>query len=225
MYPKQEWKDHAVERPLTYTEIQNEDGSKTFTPAPGEVYQTGTPMNAAKFNNAETGIADTHIFTSVFVQFFLNFKRWVESLFTVVVRADIEQALETAEQAQARANIDAQNKITTSGMLKGDGNGGITPGTAGTDYAAPVTEITGTLSSGAWSGTEAPFTQAVTVSGMTATKKGVSVGLADSATSEQYLAAAAAMLHATAQGTNSVTLTAEGTVPEIDLPILIRVVG
>ena len=35
--------------------------------------------------------------------------------------------------------IDCQNKITASGLLKSDGNGGVSAATAGSDYMAPVT--------------------------------------------------------------------------------------
>ena len=44
------WKDHVVERPRTYTESVNSDGSKTYTPAPGEIIQPGTPQSATNFN-------------------------------------------------------------------------------------------------------------------------------------------------------------------------------
>ena len=50
------WKDHVVERPRTYTEATNTDGSKTFTPAPGEVLQQGTPQSATNFNTMEEAL-------------------------------------------------------------------------------------------------------------------------------------------------------------------------
>ena len=56
-YVRTGWQDHAVERPRTYTEVTNPDGSKTFTPAPGEVVQQGTPLSAANLNHMEDGIA------------------------------------------------------------------------------------------------------------------------------------------------------------------------
>ena len=55
-YKRTNWKDHVVERPRTYTEATNSDGSKTFTPAPGEVLQQGTPQSATNFNNLEEGM-------------------------------------------------------------------------------------------------------------------------------------------------------------------------
>lgn len=55
-YKRTKWQDHVVERPRTYTEVTNSDGSKTYTPAPGEVLQQGTPQSATNFNNLEDGL-------------------------------------------------------------------------------------------------------------------------------------------------------------------------
>ena len=50
------WKDHVVERPRTYTEVLNGDGSKTFTPSPGDVIQQGTPQSATNFNTMDEAL-------------------------------------------------------------------------------------------------------------------------------------------------------------------------
>lgn len=55
-YKRIKWQDHVVTRPRTYTEVINADGSKTLTPAPGEVLQQGTPQSASNFNNAEEAL-------------------------------------------------------------------------------------------------------------------------------------------------------------------------
>lgn len=55
------WKDRIVERPRTYTEVTNSDGSRTDTPAPGEIQQAGTQMSATNFNQMDYGILDAHI--------------------------------------------------------------------------------------------------------------------------------------------------------------------
>lgn len=55
-YSRTYWQDRAVERPRTYTEAVNSDGSKTYTPAPGEVIQEGTPQSATNFNHIEEGL-------------------------------------------------------------------------------------------------------------------------------------------------------------------------
>lgn len=51
-----DWKDHVVERPRTFSEISNSDGTKTLNPSPGEVKQQGTPMSAKHFNTMEEAI-------------------------------------------------------------------------------------------------------------------------------------------------------------------------
>lgn len=55
-YTRTKWQDHVVERPRTYTEATNSDGSTTFTPAPGEILQQGTPQSATNFNNIEDAL-------------------------------------------------------------------------------------------------------------------------------------------------------------------------
>lgn len=50
------WKDHVVQRPRTYTEATNSDGSKTFTPAPGTVIQQGTAQSATNFNTMDEAL-------------------------------------------------------------------------------------------------------------------------------------------------------------------------
>ena len=60
-YARKRWQDHSVERPRTYTEAINEDGSKTYTPAFGEVLQEGTPQSATNLNNIEEGLQHTNI--------------------------------------------------------------------------------------------------------------------------------------------------------------------
>ena len=69
MFDRIDWKDHVVERPRTYTEVTNGDGSKTYTPAPGEVYQQGTPQSATNFNLMEDGICDARLAEDIFYQY------------------------------------------------------------------------------------------------------------------------------------------------------------
>lgn len=44
------WKDRVVEKPRTYTIVNNPDGTVTLTPAPGTVIEAGTPVSAAEMN-------------------------------------------------------------------------------------------------------------------------------------------------------------------------------
>ena len=69
----------------------------------------------------------------------------------------------------------------------------------------------------AWAGT-GPYTQTVTVSGMTATKNAI-VGLNISATLAQREAARNAIFNVMDQTTNQITITADGEKPTITIPI------
>ena len=88
--------------------------------------------------------------------------------------------------------------------------------------AVPSRSVSATLST-SWSGS-GPYTQSVTVSGLTANTNG-SIGLAASATAAQREAAREAMLAVTAQGTNSITVTADGDKPTVSLPVVVTILG
>lgn len=57
-YTRINWKNRIVQRPRTYTETANQDGSRTDTPAPGTVQQEGTPLNETNLNKMDKGIKD-----------------------------------------------------------------------------------------------------------------------------------------------------------------------
>jgi hypothetical protein len=57
-YTKTAWQDRIVQHPLTYSMVDNGDGTYTLTPVPGTVTQAGTPISAANLNKIEQGIAD-----------------------------------------------------------------------------------------------------------------------------------------------------------------------
>jgi len=58
MYQRLEWKDHVVEFPNRFKEVNLGNGLVEETPAPGEIIQQGTPQNAANFNHMEDGITN-----------------------------------------------------------------------------------------------------------------------------------------------------------------------
>ena len=88
-YKRTVWKDRVVERPRTYNQVTNADGSVTQTNAPGEVIEPGTPQNATHFNNMEAGIS------SVTVAFLLMYT------LDQMVERDAASRLEAVEAALA----------------------------------------------------------------------------------------------------------------------------
>jgi len=59
MYVWTEWVDESDQYENRYQETDNGDGTITHLKVRGEVYQEGTPMDAAHFNKIEQGIVDT----------------------------------------------------------------------------------------------------------------------------------------------------------------------
>jgi hypothetical protein len=58
VYVKTVWSDRVVEKPMTYTQVTNQDGTITLSPAEGAITAAGTPLTAANLNNMENGIAN-----------------------------------------------------------------------------------------------------------------------------------------------------------------------
>jgi hypothetical protein len=83
---------------------------------------------------------------------------------------------------------------------------------------------TATLTAAGWTGFAAPYTQMVSISGLPAGAKGT-IGLADTATAAQREAARNAMLFLSAQAAGSITITADGEKPTVNIPIVILEVG
>lgn len=81
------------------------------------------------------------------------------------------------------------------------------------------------LRAAGWSGTSAPYTQTVSVSIVKNPSIDGYVGLAETVTTEQWNAAALARLRKTAQGNGTITITAEGDRPTIDIPITVVLTG
>ena len=113
---------------------------------------------------------------------------------------------------------DFQTKVTASGLLKGDGNGGVTAAAAGTDYSGPKATVTATLLASGWTGSEAPFVYTLAIAGVTATSYQELLP-AVNITAEQLKALQAANITDGGQAAGSMTLKAYGKVPTVDIPI------
>lgn len=113
---------------------------------------------------------------------------------------------------------DFQAKVTASGLLKGNGAGGVTAAAAGTDYSGPKATVTATLLASGWTGSEAPFVYTLAIAGVTATSYQELLP-AVNITAEQLKALQAANITDAGQAAGSMTLKAYGKVPTVDIPI------
>ena len=131
----------------------------------------------------------------------------------------------TGTEAQFNTDLAAvsgkQARITASGLLKGDGAGGVSAAVKGTDYAGPSVSVSATLTAAGWDADAK--TQTVSVAGVTATANG-SLRIAQSATDDQFTAWGAAQARVTAQADGSITVKLAGTVPTIDIPVEVLIV-
>ena len=110
-----------------------------------------------------------------------------------------------------------QEKITVSGLLKGDGSGGVSAAVAGTDYQSPVKAATVTLSANAWSGNS----QTINVSNVTA---GSLVTVAPVPTALNRTAYLEAGVYCSAQGAGTLTFVCED-VPSVSLNVNIQIIN
>lgn len=113
---------------------------------------------------------------------------------------------------------DFQTKVTASGLLKGDGAGGVTAAAAGTDYSGPKATVTATLLASGWTGSEAPFVYTLAIAGVTATSYQELVP-AVNIMAEQLKALQAANITDAGQAAGTMTLKAYGKKPAVDIPI------
>ena len=134
----------------------------------------------------------------------------------------------TGTEAQFNTDLaavgDKQAKITASGILKGNGVGGVSAAVKGTDYAGASETVTATLLAASWTGDAAPYTYTLAVTGVTANSNQELLP-ALNITEEQLTALQAANIQDGGQAANSITLTAFGDKPIIDLPIRVIVRG
>lgn len=85
------------------------------------------------------------------------------------------------------------------------------------------TSCTISMTAAGWSGA-GPYTQTVSVPGMTADTNGI-IGLAQTTTAEQREAARDAMISVTGQAVGSLTVTADGDKPTVDIPSVVTMLG
>ena len=110
-----------------------------------------------------------------------------------------------------------QAKITASGLLKGNGSGGVSAAVAGTDYQSPVKSATVTLSANAWSSNS----QTIDLANV-ATNSLVTV--APVPTAQNRTAYLEAGVYCSAQGAGTLTFVCED-VPSVNLNVNIQIIN
>ena len=128
-----------------------------------------------------------------------------------------------------------QTKITASGLLIGDGNGGVSAATvstnltlsSGTLTSAGLVSYTGTLLSSGWGASNSYQTQTITISGLKASYSIppiVDVVLSGSdAAADQALIEAWALIDFCTTGADSLTAKCTRTAPTVNVPITVMV--
>lgn len=146
---------------------------------------------------------------------------------TMVTSQLTENSDVIATTAFVHGLVDTVNVPTvpsTTNILKGDGTGGVSAAAKGTDYAGASETVTATLLAASWTGSSAPYTYTLAVTGVTANSNQELLP-ALNITSEQLTVLQAANIQDGGQAANSVTLTAFGDKPTINLPIRVIVRG
>lgn len=95
--------------------------------------------------------------------------------------------------------------------------------TALNEKARKSSFIDATLSKDGWIGDAAPYTQALSVSGLSASSNG-SINITNGATELERAAARSAMLSIARQSDGQLTIVADGDKPGIDLPVTVIIV-
>lgn len=146
---------------------------------------------------------------------------------TMVTSQLTENSDAIATTAFVHGLVDTVNVPTvpsTTNILKGNGTGGVSAAAKGTDYAGASETVTATLLAASWTGSSAPYTYTLAVTGVTANSNQELLP-ALNITEEQLTALQSANIQDGGQAANSVILTAFGDKPTINLPIRVIVRG
>ena len=83
---------------------------------------------------------------------------------------------------------------------------------------------TGTLLASAWTGVDSPFTQELAIEGLGATQNGI-IDVSHDPTIIQRDAARNALLSITGQSNGVLIISADGELPEVDIPVVVILLG
>lgn len=125
--------------------------------------------------------------------------------------------LEDNSAAKFKEWREKMNSSTNSNMVKID--------TALGEKAQTSVSVSAILLASAWSGVDSPFTQVIAVEGLKSADQNGSVSVAQNATFEQRQAARMADLCVTGQEEGFLTISADGEMPDLDIPVTIVLLG
>lgn len=111
---------------------------------------------------------------------------------------------------------EAINGSQNSNMIKID--------TALGEKADLSTSVSTTLLAALWAGVDAPYTQTIAVENLKANQNG-NISVAHTATAAQREMARSAMLSVIGQDRGTITIAADGEMPDIDIPVVIILLG
>lgn len=130
--------------------------------------------------------------------------------------ADIPQSSDDPT-SMSTAISGKQAKITVSGLLKGNGSGGVSAAAAGTDYQKPVVAATGILSASGWKNNS----QTINLSNVAANSL---VTVAPVPTAQNRTAYLESGVYCSAQGAGTLTFVCED-VPSVNLNVNIQIIN
>ena len=155
--------------------------------------------------------------------FLTQLEAWMEQ-YKETAQQDFESWFSTLESVldeNAAANL---LNLINAHTEDDDNPHGVTAEQVGAS-AKPVI-LTGTLTAEGWSGSAAPYTQTLTITGIPASQDAaVFVSIAPTSTAAQMEVWGACMVMATGHAQNSITFSAMGDKPEADLPVQITVLA
>lgn len=118
----------------------------------------------------------------------------------------------------------ARNVTIGNATKSVDGSANVSFSLAEIGVGGSSKSLTGTATAAGWTGTAAPYSQVITMSGVSANAN-IEVGLTASATLAQIEMASKCIIRCTAQGTNQITVKALKKKPTVDLPIQVLIIG
>lgn len=132
----------------------------------------------------------------------------------------VDKPGELLTQAEYNNLTDEKKRDGTYYIINSDGNSilGIIKNGISLDSTPKPLSVNASASLNNWSGSSAPYTNSVTINGVTATNI-VEVGLSSNANDDQVKACMAASIAKITQTNNGIVLYAYGTKPTVDIPL------